>query len=230
MISDKIFAKTLRQEVYDRLKAKIIAAEIPPGQMMTIQGVAKKFGVSIMPVREALWQLESEKVVVIESNRRIYVNALTRAEMEEALRIRLILESMAVERCGERITDGELAKLRHILEALEAAVDKPKRYIYLNSQYHFAIYSFADSPVLLGIIDSLWARVGPYLRIAWEKGGDPSSSLKCHRGMYRALVDHDKDALKKWLCTDLNEAASILTPLLNGSMQSMQTARKNTRR
>jgi DNA-binding GntR family transcriptional regulator len=222
MINERISTKTLRQKVYDRLKARIIAAEILPGQMMTIQGLAKGFGVSIMPVREALWQLESEKVIVIESNRRIYVNALTRKDMEEALRIRLILESMAVEQSCERRTDANLAMLRPILESMESAIGKPKRYISLNSQYHFAIYSFADSPMLLEIIDSLWARVGPYLKIAWEKGADPTSSIKCHRGMYKALADRDKNKLKHWLCVDLNEAATILTPLLDHSVEEVR--------
>jgi len=195
---------------------------------MTIQGLAKGFGVSIMPIREALWQLESEKVIVIESNRRIYVNGLTQKDMEEALRIRLVLESMVVEKSCEMRTEANLVTLKSILESMEASVEKPKRYISLNSQYHFAIYSFADSPMLFNIIDSLWARVGPYLKIAWEKGGDPSSSLKCHRGMYKALVERDRDKLKHWLSVDLNEAATILTPLLNDSVGevSKKTVRK----
>ena len=92
---EKITTKTLRQQIYDQLRKKIIAAEILPGQVVTIQGLAKQFEVSVMPVREALWQLESEGVVVIESNKSIHVNALRRNEMEEILDLRLILEAIA---------------------------------------------------------------------------------------------------------------------------------------
>ena len=97
MVIERISVKTLRQEVYDQLRDKIISAEILPGEAVSLRGLAEKFGVSLMPVREALWQLESERIIVIESNKRIRVNTLTAKEMEEALRLRLLLESTAAE-------------------------------------------------------------------------------------------------------------------------------------
>ena len=84
---EKISVKTLRQEVYDKLRDKIISAEILPGETISLRELAAKFGVSLMPVREALWQLESERIIVIESNKRIRVNTLTAKEMEEALMV-----------------------------------------------------------------------------------------------------------------------------------------------
>ncbi len=214
---EKILTKTIRQLVYDQLRKKIVSAEILPGQIMTLQGLAKEFGVSIMPIREALWQLESEKVIVIESNKSICVNALKRKEMQEALEMRLLLESWAAERACERMADGDLSKIKQILDSMEASFDKPKRYIYLNSQFHFAIYSCADSPMLLGVIDSLWARVGPYLNTVWAKAGDRSFTKKCHRGIYEALVEKDKVKLKEYLCDDLRQAANVILPYLENA-------------
>lgn len=196
-----------------------MSAEIVPGQVMTLQNLAKEFGVSVMPVREALWQLESEKVIVIESNKRVYVNALTRKEMEEALRLRLMLESMAVERSCERITDNDLARVKQILSSMESALEKPKRYVLLNSQFHFTIYSYADSPMLLEMIDSLWARVAPYIHIAWEKAGDHAYVMKCHQGMFQALAERDKEKLTAWLHEDLTQAAQTIIPFLSDSSE-----------
>ena len=90
----KIPTATLREHVYDQLRRKIISAEILPGEVVTLQGLADQLGVSLMPIREALWQLQTEQVIVIESNKRIHVNTLTPREMEEILRIRLVLESI----------------------------------------------------------------------------------------------------------------------------------------
>lgn len=70
---------------------------------MTLQGLPKEFGVSLMPVGEARWQLESEKAVVIRNNKRIFVNVLKRKDTEEAFDIRMLLESWAVERFCERM-------------------------------------------------------------------------------------------------------------------------------
>jgi len=214
MAIEKISTKTIRQQVYDQLKKKIISAEISPGQIMTLQGLAKEFGVSLMPVREALWQLESEKVIVIQSNKRIFVNSMKQKDMEEAIEIRMVLESWVVERSWNRIGESDLAKIKHILESMEASIDKPKRYITLNRQFHSTLCSFAVSPMLVQIIDSLWARIGPYLYIAGEKTGDQSYPMKCHRHIYEALVERDKVKLKKWLREDLKWAANFTVPYL----------------
>ncbi len=211
---DKISNKTLREKVYDQLRKKIISAEIVPGQVMTLQGLANKFGTSLMPVREALWQLESEKVIVIENNRGIRVNTLTAKEMEEALRIRLILESIAAERSCERRPESALQKIKHLLDRMEASIQRPKSYFALNSLFHFAIYSYADSPMLLQIIDSLWARIGPYLLIKALKGGDFSISLKWHRGMFEAFVEKNEKKIKECLQEDLKQAAKFIIPFL----------------
>jgi DNA-binding GntR family transcriptional regulator len=217
---EKISKKTMRQQIYDQLKRKIISAEISPGQNMTLQGLANEFGVSLMPVREALWQLESEKVIVIQSNKRIFVNAMNQKEMEEAIDIRIILESRAVERSCDRISDSDLPKLKHILDGMEVSLDKPKKYITLNSQFHSLIYSFAESPMLIQIIDSLWARVGPYLYLAGENTGDQSYPMECHRHLYEGLVERDKKELKKWLSEDLRWAADFMIPFLEKTQEA----------
>lgn len=214
---EKITPETLRQKIYQHLKRKIISAEILPGELMTISGLAADFGVSIIPVREALCQLESENIIVIHSNRKISVNNLSSKEMKEILWIRLMLESEAAERACDLIPDSELPQIKHLLDSMQSAsIDKhkSKRYLSLNTQFHFAIYSYADAPLLLDIIIRLWARIGPYLHIIGEKGRDHSASVKCHHRMFEALLARHKMDLKKWLCEDLNRAASFIIPRL----------------
>jgi DNA-binding GntR family transcriptional regulator len=214
MTIEKLSTKTLRQQIYDQLRKKIISAEILPGQVVTVQGLANEFGVSIMPVREALWQLESEKVIVIESNKSIHVNTLSRKEMEEVLQLRLILESAAAEKACEVITDSDLAKLKRILDGMEAGLAKPRKGLLSNSQFHFTIYGYADSPMLINMIDALWARIGPYMTIGWEKAGDHSHIMKCHWGIYGALAERDKGKLKEWLYDDLSHGTKTVLPFL----------------
>jgi DNA-binding GntR family transcriptional regulator len=217
MSTGKLSTKTLRQQIYDQLKRKIISADILPGHVVTIQGLANEFGVSMMPVREALWQLESEKVIVIESNKCIHVNTLKRVDLNEVLELRLVLESMAAEKACVKITDSGLSKLKRILETMETGMDRPKKGLLLNSQFHFTIYSYADSSLLLGMIDSLWARIGPYMTIGWEKAGDHTFILRSHQNIYQALVERNKEKLKEWLCEDLTHGTQTIMPFLEDS-------------
>lgn len=211
---NKVDAKTLRQQVYDQLRHGIITGEILPGQSIKLRDLAEQFGVSLMPVREALWQLESEKVIVIESNRSIHVNGLTGSEMQEAIAIRLMLETLAAQRACELRPDSAVPRVKRILDDMQAAIDKPKRYMMKNNQFHFAIYSYADSAILLQMIDWLWARVGPYVFIHATKVGDLSPTMKCHEDMFEAFVKKDKENIADALQRDLNSYARFVIEYL----------------
>jgi DNA-binding GntR family transcriptional regulator len=215
---EKISVKTLRQEVYDQLRDKIISAEILPGESISLRELAAKFGVSLMPVREALWQLESEKIIVIESNKRIHVNTLTVKEMEEALRLRVLLESMAAERACDLRPDEEIPKLKRLLESMEASTERPRIYMRKNNQFHFSIYSLSDSPLLLEIIGRLRARVGPYVyNFAISKTNNLAYTMKCHWKIFEAFRDRDKEKIKAAVREDLESTARIIIPSLEKS-------------
>jgi len=226
MAIEKISVKTLRQEVYDQLRDKIISAEILPGETVSLRGLAQKFGVSLMPVREALWQLESERIIVIESNKRIRVNTLTAKEMEEALRLRLLLESTAVERACELRPDGAIPKIKGLLEAMETSLDRPKIYMRRNTQFHFSIYSYADSPLLLEMLNRLWARVFPYTFLHAILNRDKTKAMKSHWKMFEGFAERDKKKIKDALREDLERAAGIIIPALEKSESSHSSPSK----
>jgi len=211
---NKVDGKTLRQKVYDQLRHGIITGKILPGQSIKLRDVADQFGVSLMPVREALWQLESEKVIVIESNRSIHVNGLTAREMQEAIEIRLMLETLAAQRACERRPDSALPKVKRLLQDMQASLDKPKRYMMKNNQFHFAIYSCSDSAILLQMIDWLWARVGPYVFIHATKVEDLSPTMKCHEDMFEAFAKKNKEMMTDALQRDLKSYARFIIEYL----------------
>lgn len=217
MVLEKISVKTMRQKVYDQLRDKIISAEILPGESISLRDLADKFGVSLMPVREALWQLESEKIIVIESNKRIRVNSLTAKEMEEALRLRIMLESLAAEKACDLMPEFEIPKLNRLLESMEASKDRPKIFMRKNTQFHFTIYSYADSPLLFEIIERLCARVGPYVYSYVIGKHDLSFPMKCHWEMFEGFAEKNKKKIVEGLQKDLETTARIIIPFLKPS-------------
>ena len=227
MVIERISVKTLRQEVYDQLRDKIISAEILPGETVSLRGLAERFGVSLMPVREALWQLESERIIVIESNKRIRVNTLTAKEMEEALRLRLLLESTAAERACDLRPEEAIPKVRGILEAMEASLDRPKIYMRRNTQFHFSIYEYSDSPLLLEMLNRLWARVFPYSYTYAIVNRDKTDAMRSHWEMFEAFTERNKKRLTDALRQDLERAARIIIPALE---QCAPEVRKGRRR
>jgi DNA-binding GntR family transcriptional regulator len=193
---DKIQTKTLRHQVYEQLRKKILSAE------------------SLMPVREALWQLESEHVVVIERNRSMRVNNLSPSEMEAILRIRITLETMAVQRACVLRPDSALPKVERILEEMEASTGVVRKYLGKNTQFHFAIYELSQDPILVETIDRLWARIGPYLYLLPHEPNTYAVAMKWHHHIFRALVNRDKRGCARALKGDLESAAEMVKPFL----------------
>ena len=194
---------TLREKIYKLLKEKISTAAILPGERLTIRGLAAQINVSLVPVREAIFQLESEKIVEIESNKQIRVKNLTGPEIEEIFRIREILEAMAVERACDLRARSALPKLKRILDQLQSVVGKFNAYLKYNHKFHFEIYELAESPILIEVISNLWARTGPYLYLHFDRRKDLTVNMKYHAAMYEALVERDKKKMARALRKDL---------------------------
>lgn len=118
MTIDKITDKTLRQEVFEQLRESILGVQLLPGEVINLRNLAGKFRVSILHVREAVWQLESENILVIESNKKIKVNQLTGEEFKEVFEIRLLLESDAIGAACQKRPSSALPKSERAIAAL----------------------------------------------------------------------------------------------------------------
>jgi DNA-binding GntR family transcriptional regulator len=210
----KVDNKTLRHRIYESLRESITSGVLQPGQSLSLRGIAEQSGVSVMPVREALWQLESEKVIVIESNKRIFVNKLTSSQMEEILSVRLLIETEAAQIACDNITDDAIEELEFILESMTSLATKPKRFLSRNRDFHFFIYRWAQSPVRLDILNSLWARTGPYFHIYVSQSENLIRSISCHKNILDALKIRDKERIALELRRDIETAANLITPYL----------------
>lgn len=211
MAIEKIKTETLRQKVYSQLRTKILGAELLPGQKISLRGLAEQFGVSLLPVREAVWQLESESILVVESNKRIQVNHLTKSQFEEILNVRLLLESEAVVKACQLRPQKAVGKVEKILNSMRKTVGVDHRnYIKKNDEFHKAIYSHANSPLLLELIQRLLARVNPYIYLHAIEDRDLSSAIGCHVEMFEGFSSGDGERTKVALHKDLTDAASVI--------------------
>jgi DNA-binding GntR family transcriptional regulator len=220
---------TLRQQVYDQLREMIISAGVLPGETLSLRGLAEEFGVSLMPVREALWQLESERIVVIETNRRIRVNTLTEPEMRDLYQVRMFLESMAAERSCALRPDSALPTAKALLEQTSRYLKRsPRRYIRANFAFHRTIYMYCGSDIILRLIDLLWARVGPYFYYAQLRDEiDLSASRRHHEAMYQAWVKRDAAKMIAAIRSDLASPISLGPPPSDARRHTPQVSGSN---
>jgi DNA-binding GntR family transcriptional regulator len=134
--------------------------------------------------------------------------------MEEALRLRLLLESTAAERACDLRPEEAVSKVRDILEAMGTSVDRPKLYMRRNTQFHFSIYAYSDSPLLMDMLNRLWARVFPYVFTYAISNQDKTDAMRSHWQMFDAFAERDKKRLTDALRQDLEQAARRIIPAL----------------
>jgi len=206
----KVESKTLRALIYDQLKEKIMSGEIKPGEDLSLRTLANKLEVSLMPVREAVWQLESDKILVVRNNRGIKVNTLTNQELQEALHLRYVLESEALSKsCENRNSDEILPSLQELIQNMERDDCDPRTFLELNKQFHFTLYTYSNSPILIDLIERLWARITPYVYLNITKNEDLKNSPvnNYHWSLYKCFESGDAEGAVSYLKKDIENPA-----------------------
>jgi DNA-binding GntR family transcriptional regulator len=206
---------TLQDFVYRQLCELILNGEIAPGQLITILSLAEAFGVSAMPVREALQRLTAARVLTVISSRSIGIPPLTGERLADLRRVRLELESLAAVWATPNIADDAMAELEKIVADMEAAADAGDNKLYLrgNRAFHFKIYQAAGSDALLAIIETLWLQISPYFHLL-HASGNYFKANEQHELMLAAIRERDEAAVSLAVRNDIEAAYRVLVPLL----------------
>ena len=135
-------------DIEQRLRNDIVSGDLPFGARLRIEDLALRYGVSHMPVREALRVLHGEGLVVIEPNRGARVRPIYRGFIEDVFDMRCAIETMLARRAAERRTPAHLARLRAAAERLEALVDSGDfpGVPHANREFHATINDAAGNP------------------------------------------------------------------------------------
>lgn len=208
--------RTVQSRVYEQLRRALMSGHFEPGEGISLRAAASALGTSLTPVREALRRLESEGGLVQGTNRMLSVPLPSVAELLELRNIRLALEGLATETAATLLTANELVEVTVSCEAMEAAAAAADVDAYLdcNWRFHSTIYQAARSPLLVGIIEGLWLRAGPLIRLATPSPGHLSHSMDCHWAAVRALRRGDGIAARAAIERDIRDAAQDLTKAL----------------
>jgi len=198
--------ETLNDRVYRELKNSIMEGRFKPGAVLTLRTVSDALGTSMMPVRDAMRRLVSERALEVRPTRKIALPMLTVEQFLELRRIRMLLEGEAAALAAERISPRRLAACKALLRKFDALdLDNPREFWTINHQLHFAIYEAAESPQLLSIIEMLWLQIGPLLtRIAVTRAVKDAADP--HALLIDALERRDGAAARAALERDLTHA------------------------
>ena len=216
---DSIDNKTLSARVYDMILNLIIEGKLKVDERINSEDLAKSFGVSRTPVREALKSLEKTGLVEFKSYSGAYVRKLTVSEIEEIYRIRLILETYVIEQVIEKVTPKDIAKLERIQDEIEKTIDATpidvKALYDLNAKFHMTMYSISKMPKLCEIIETLWINLSFYRFLSASNENYPDEIRKEHHEYLYCLKNKEKERIIEVIRRNLLEHLSRVPRLLN---------------
>jgi DNA-binding GntR family transcriptional regulator len=163
------------------------------GSRLDQQALAEELGVSVIPVREGLRQLEAEGLVQIYPRRGVYVAEPSVDEFREICLLREVLEELATQLAVPNLYSQALEQLSDIIQQMEKAIASQDfaNLPELDRRFRFTIYDASHRPILLGMLSSLWDRASLYQRLYTRLPDRGPQALADYNKIYAACQAGD---------------------------------------
>lgn len=158
---------SLVEHVYDNIRRAILEGRYEPGKRLRLNDIASENNVSFIPIREALRLLEAGRLVEIIPNKGARVSAISETDMVDGYELRIILESIAVQKASERITKQEVREVTELYETMVQAFEdgEVETASAMHRSFHMTIYRAARSAWLVHLIELLISNTDRYRRL-----------------------------------------------------------------
>ncbi|MEB8434263.1 MULTISPECIES: GntR family transcriptional regulator [Cocleimonas] len=190
--------QTLSEQVYNDIKEAIIAGELIQGAKITEDELAKKYGISRGPLREALRRLESIRLLIKIPHAGMRVVTLTPEMIEEIYIVREALEGMSARLAAERMTDEEIEDLRNLLVRHSSNIDKSDGKQYFQREgdldFHFRIAQASNNQWLMDLLSSeLYQLLRMCRHRTSQAPARPTKALTEHKQIVEAIASRDAE-------------------------------------
>jgi DNA-binding GntR family transcriptional regulator len=181
--------QSLSDAVVDRLRAAIWSGAYAPGDRLVERRLAREFGISHIPLREALARLTEEGLVERLPRRGARVASLTPRMLEEVSSLRVVLEQFVVRRLKDRFTPAAHAELQVIVDRMVEAAEQHDlvRVHELDQQFHQRLWELTDHALLVELAAQMRSRTSHFYRAAAASLGP--DEVRRHADSHQQLLD-----------------------------------------
>lgn len=192
---------TAQEAVLGELRRAIGSGELAPGTQVLQDQLAERFGVSRVPLREALKVLEAEGQVTYHPHRGYFVAELSLADMLEVYRLRDLLESEAVRVGVPLLVDADVERLAAAVAACEraGAAGDLAALTEANRVLHFGLLEASGMPRLVRLVRVLWDATDAYRSLYYADGANRAVVDAEHRAVLEAVRRRDAGAVVRLL-------------------------------
>jgi DNA-binding GntR family transcriptional regulator len=211
--ADSLLApRALYQQVADRLRQQIYSRALQPGSWIDEMKLAREFGISRTPLREALKVLAVEGLVTMKLRRGAYVTEVSRDDVAQVYHLLALLESDAAASVAERADEFQRAMLAQLHARLEKQVRQRDAFFATNEQFHLALLDIAGNRWAAQIAADLRKVMKLNRHHSLFKQGRLADSLAEHRALMRAIEARDAQGAREQMRAHFEHGREAAVP------------------
>jgi DNA-binding GntR family transcriptional regulator len=194
-----IFTKSIRDVVYERLKDAILSEQFKPGHHLKERELAKLYGISTTPLKEALRRLEQEGLVTTSARRGTFVSTDIMNSIEEINWARSALEGVAARLAALKISDAEIGQLTEVIEQMRGFTEQKnvEQLLILNGDFHKLIRTFAKNNYIVQQIEAIHSFDRSFRQKALSHEEELERGFQEHVNIYRNICARDADGAEQ---------------------------------
>lgn len=212
--------------VTERLRRALLAGDIKPGEPIRVAQLEKSFGVSHIPIREAVRRLEAEGLIIAEPQRAAVAAGVDLEDLGGLYDIRRIIECEVIRRSVARMNEEQVERVREALLALEAVAqdhDSPE-FWDLHRDFHRALLEPGSTDWIRRVLDQVWLASQRYVRLFVSATFD--DAMRDHRELLAACEARDDEHAERILRLHLDRTELVVRQAFVPTEQSLDLAAK----
>jgi len=216
--------KTLSEQVFHTLKEAIISGELAQGSKITEDKLAKKYGISRGPLREAIRNLESLRLLVRIPHAGTRVVTLTLKMIEEIYVVREALEGMSARLAALQMSDMEIEQLQQLLKTHESNIHESSGKEYFQREgdldFHYCIAKASNNDWLMQLLGSELYQLLRMCRYRSSQAPErPLIALTEHKQIVAAIASHDAELAELLMRRHISGAWHIVKKLMEKEVE-----------
>src|SRR3984885_2049038 len=196
------------ERLRDIIRSDIMTGVFAPGSRLKIAELSERYGISAVPVREALQQLQGEGLIELTANRGASVRRIDEKFLWQVYEIRKALETFFVGELAYRVTPADIEKLHEIPAEQEAALAQCEdgKFQDLDRQFHNLIVSVTQNEEAISVLNRHYDLIRP-LRIRFGRSADQRARIpREHREIIDAIQRRDGSRASLLLSAHIDQA------------------------
>jgi DNA-binding GntR family transcriptional regulator len=208
--------RTLSAAIVEQLRRDILDGTYAAGHQLRQDALAAHYQVSRIPVREALFQLEAEGLVLIQPHKGALVSSFSREEIDDVFDLRVMLEPRLLARSVPRLGADDFAAIAALEAAFEKAVEEQdlSQWGSLNARFHLALYRQAQLPRTLSVVTALLHSSERFTRLQLTRSAAMGRARTEHRRLLRLCREGQLEASCECMVAHIEKVRHDLHRLL----------------